>query len=84
MSRCASQPVQSVGRYRVFEEIEGNDSRMYIRGITDAMLTRGIAVARKDSLTKQVVVTVEHDGTKFLFTQTRAGSNKLLCRELTE
>jgi len=83
MSLSAKQAVYSVGRYRILEAIEGADSRMHLRGLSEDELTRPIAVCRRHQPTKTISFTVHVGEKTFQFDQTKAGSKKLFCREIS-
>lgn len=84
MGRSANQSVYRIGRYRVFEEYPGEDSRMYIRSVTEKQLNKAIARERKRHPAQKCTVEIESEGRRFVFTQGNAGAKRLLCREVKD
>ena len=82
MGLSDNQAVFHIGRYRIFEEIVGEDSRMYIRGLSEKIINKAIAEVRRNNSTQKVEVIIEHNGKVFNFIQNKAGAKRLLCREI--
>jgi len=82
MGLSDNQAVYSIGRYHIFEEIVGENSRMYIRGLKEKTINKAIAEKRKEQSTQDIRFEIEHNGKTFSFIQNKAGAKRLLCKEV--